>query len=86
MRCSDDDKCGDSAATERWFVLLGHFFFYTIHRDSPEYSGALLANIFGPVVIPSAGGKAAGKPPNTPSSRAEAKVGCVIIRKLALCA
>ena len=34
---------------ERWFVLVGHCFFYTIHRESPEFSGALLADIFGPV-------------------------------------
>lgn len=32
--------------SERWFYLLGHCFFYTIHRDSPEFSGALLADIF----------------------------------------
>lgn len=34
---------------ERWFFLLGHSFFYTIRRDSPEFSGALLADIFGTV-------------------------------------
>jgi hypothetical protein len=38
-----------SAPAERWFVLLGHSFFYTIRRDSPEYSGALLADIFSSV-------------------------------------
>ena len=30
-------------------MLLGHSFFYTIRRDSPEYSGALLADIFSSV-------------------------------------
>lgn len=39
----------EKSVAERWFVLLGHSFFYTIHRDSPEYSGALLADIFSPV-------------------------------------
>lgn len=39
----------EKSAAERWFVLLGHSFFYTIHRDSPEYSGALLTDIFSPV-------------------------------------
>jgi hypothetical protein len=40
---------GDNEVAERWFVLLGHSFFYTIHCDSPEFSGALLADIFGAV-------------------------------------
>ena len=40
----------DRSIVERWFVLLGHSFFYTIQRDSPEYCGALLADIFSPVV------------------------------------
>lgn len=39
----------EKGPAERWFVLLGHSFFYTIHRDSPEHSGALLADIFSPV-------------------------------------
>lgn len=39
----------EKSVAERWFVLVGHSFFYTIHRDSPEYSGALLADIFSPV-------------------------------------
>lgn len=39
----------EKSVAERWFVLLGHSFFYTIHRDSPEHSGALLADIFSPV-------------------------------------
>ena len=37
------------ATAERWFVLIGHSFFYTIHRDSPQFSGALLADVFGQV-------------------------------------
>ena len=37
---------GDNEVAERWFVILGHSFFYTIHCDSPEFSGALLADIF----------------------------------------
>ena len=40
----------DRSVVERWFVLLGHSFFYTIQRDSPEYCGALLTDIFSPVV------------------------------------
>lgn len=39
----------EKSVAERWFVLVGHSFFYTIHRGSPEYSGALLADIFSPV-------------------------------------
>lgn len=38
-----------AAAAERWFVLIGHCFFYTIHRDSPQFSGALLTDVFGQV-------------------------------------
>ena len=35
---------------ERWFLLLGHAFFYTIHRGAPEYSGSFFTDIFSPVV------------------------------------
>ena len=36
--------------TERWFSVLGHALFYSINRDSPEYSGVFLADIFYPVI------------------------------------
>ena len=40
----------EERVVERWFVLLGHVFFYTLHQNSAEYSGAFLADIFSPVV------------------------------------
>lgn len=39
---------GDIA--ERWFTLLGHSIFYCTHKDSAEYSGALLTDLFSPVI------------------------------------
>ena len=35
---------------ERWFTLLGHALFYCTSKDSPEYSGAMLTDIFSPVM------------------------------------
>ena len=35
---------------ERWFTLLGHAIFFCTRRDCPEYTGALLTDIFNPVI------------------------------------
>ncbi len=35
---------------EKWFVLLGHSMFYCKQRDSAEYSGAYLTDVFNPVI------------------------------------
>lgn len=35
---------------EQWFTLLGHSLFYSSYKDCPEYSGALLTDIFSPVI------------------------------------
>lgn len=41
---------GCSELLERWFTLLGHVLFFCKSRDSPEYSGALLTDLFSPVL------------------------------------
>ena len=38
------------AIVERWFTLLGHSLFYCTHKESLEYSGALLTDLFSPVI------------------------------------
>ena len=35
---------------ERWFTLLGHVLFYCTSKDSQEYAGAMLTDIFSPVM------------------------------------
>ena len=45
--CGEGGEKREREVSERWFALIGHCFFYTMHRDSPEFSGALLADIFG---------------------------------------
>ena len=35
---------------ERWFTLIGHSLFYCKHKDASEYTGALLTDIFSPVI------------------------------------
>eukprot|EP00731_Ephydatia_muelleri_P038113 Em0657g5a len=35
---------------ERWFFVSGHQLFYTASRESPEYSGVYLADVFSPVI------------------------------------
>ena len=73
LRGSDDaENKSDAATAERWFVLLGHFFFYTVHRDSPEYSGALLVNVFRSVTLSEDGETLRGK--SCTLSHAESKV------------
>ena len=39
-----------TTVVEQWFTLLGHTLFYCTYRDCPEYSGALLTDIFSPVI------------------------------------
>lgn len=36
--------------TERWFTLVGHALFYCISKETPEFSGAFLTDIFSPVI------------------------------------
>ena len=36
--------------TERWFTLLGHSLFYCKSSASAEFSGALLTDLFSPVI------------------------------------
>ena len=40
----------ESEVVERWFTLLGHALFYCTRKDSQEYSGAMLTDIFSPVM------------------------------------
>lgn len=35
---------------ERWFFVAGHELFYTVSRESSEYSGVYLADVFCPVI------------------------------------
>ena len=35
---------------ERWFTLLGHALFYCTSKESAEYGGAMLTDIFSPVM------------------------------------
>lgn len=39
-----------SRLSERWFTLLGHSLFYSKYKDCPEFSGALLTDLFSPVI------------------------------------
>lgn len=36
--------------SEKWFTLIEHSLFYCKHDECPDYSGALLTDIFCPVV------------------------------------
>lgn len=36
--------------SEKWFTLIEHSLFYCKHSECPDYSGALLTDIFCPVV------------------------------------
>ena len=36
--------------SERWFTLVGHSLFYCKQRECSEFSGALLTDIFSPVI------------------------------------
>ena len=40
----------NSQLGERWFTLIGHTLFFCKHMESAEYSGALLTDIFSPVI------------------------------------
>ena len=46
----DRGAAAEAEVVERWFTLLGHALFYCTSRDSEEYSGALLTDIFSPVM------------------------------------
>lgn len=35
---------------ERWFTLLGHSLFHCVQKDSTEFTGALLTDLFSPVI------------------------------------
>lgn len=35
---------------DRWFTVLGHCLFYCMHRDSEDFSGALLTHLFSPII------------------------------------
>lgn len=35
---------------ERWFILLGHSLFYCKSKESLEYSGVFLTDVFNPVI------------------------------------
>ena len=45
-----EDSTQRKQLVEKWFVLLGHSLFYCKQRESPEYSGAYLTDVFSPVV------------------------------------
>lgn len=40
----------ETEVVERWFTLLGHALFYCTSKDSQEYAGAMLTDIFSPVM------------------------------------
>ena len=46
----DRGAAAEAEIVERWFTLLGHALFYCTSRDSEEYSGAMLTDIFSPVM------------------------------------
>lgn len=50
--CSDVDSTlrVRTEVVERWFTLLGHALFYCTSRESAEYNGAMLTDIFSPVM------------------------------------
>ena len=35
---------------ERWFTLLGHCLFHCLQKDSVDFTGALLTDVFNPVI------------------------------------
>lgn len=41
---------GPPEVVERWFTLLGHALFYCTSKESVEYNGAMLTDIFSPVM------------------------------------
>lgn len=41
---------GPPEVVERWFTLLGHALFYCTSKESAEYNGAMLTDIFSPVM------------------------------------
>ena len=41
---------GTTDVVERWFTLLGHALFYCTSKESAEYGGAMLTDIFSPVM------------------------------------
>ena len=41
---------GPAEVVERWFTLLGHALFYCTSKESAEYNGAMLTDIFSPVM------------------------------------
>ena len=43
-------SAAEGEVAERWFTLLGHALFYCTSKDSQEYSGAMLTDIFSPVM------------------------------------
>ena len=36
--------------TEKWFTLIGHALFFSKSKESDEYSGVYLTDLFAPVV------------------------------------
>ena len=47
-RPAEEGESGE--VVERWFMLLGHVLFYCTSKDSQEYAGAMLTDIFSPVM------------------------------------
>lgn len=39
-----------ASVVERWFTLLGHSLFHCMQKESLEFSGALLTDVFNPVI------------------------------------
>lgn len=44
------NSVSESKLSEKWFTLLGHSLFYCKYSDCQEYSGALLTDLFSPVI------------------------------------
>ncbi len=48
---SEKSSCKNAAQLgERWFTLIGHSLFFCKQKESSEYNGALLTDIFSPVI------------------------------------
>jgi len=45
-----DSSCVGCNVVERWFMLLGHTLFHCVQKEAAEFAGALLTDMFSPVI------------------------------------
>jgi len=48
--CVNGYKEESNLLTEKWFTLIGHALFFSKSKESEEYSGVYLTDLFAPVV------------------------------------